>query len=106
MCLKKGVMALWLIAGIFVAGCGSDKTPPAKAVGAADPVAAAPASGLQTDVVCGMSVDPRASGTVTAEHEGRTYYFCSEMCRKSFEADPEKYAHHAGNPDAHGMPAP
>lgn len=106
MSLKKCVVALWLIAGIFVAGCGSDKTPPAKAVGEADPGAATPASGMETDVVCGMSVDPQAPGTLEAEYEGKTYHFCSDACRKSFEADPEKYAHRAGAPDAHGMPAP
>lgn len=43
-----------------------------------------------TDPVCGMSVDPEnAAGSV--EHEGRTYYFCGEGCRKAFEAEPGRY---------------
>lgn len=42
------------------------------------------------DVVCGMEVD-RASEH-TAVFEGRTYRFCSETCRKTFEASPVTYA--------------
>lgn len=43
-----------------------------------------------TDPVCGMQVDPEnAAGRV--EHEGKTYYFCSEGCRKAFEANPQKH---------------
>src|ERR1700675_4853182 len=42
------------------------------------------------DPVCGMSVDPaRARGS--AEHAGKTYYFCSPHCVEKFKADPEKY---------------
>jgi uncharacterized protein len=36
-----------------------------------------------TDPVCGMTID-RASA-LTAEHHGRTYYFCSEHCREAFD---------------------
>ncbi|MFT3763539.1 MAG: heavy metal translocating P-type ATPase [Pseudoxanthomonas sp.] len=42
------------------------------------------------DPVCGMSVDT-GKGKPTAEHEGRTYYFCSTGCRTKFLADPAKY---------------
>lgn len=44
-----------------------------------------------TDPVCGMSikVDQAAS---KVEREGKTFYFCSEACRKQFDADPAKYA--------------
>lgn len=43
-----------------------------------------------TDVVCGMSFLPeKAAGKV--EHQGSTYHFCSDACRKQFEADPEQY---------------
>lgn len=44
----------------------------------------------ETDPVCGMSVDT-ARAAATVEHEGKTYYFCSESCRKAFEREPEKY---------------
>jgi uncharacterized membrane protein YraQ (UPF0718 family)/YHS domain-containing protein len=43
-----------------------------------------------TDPVCGMKID-RAKA-FTASFGGRTYYFCSEGCRSTFEADPERYA--------------
>jgi uncharacterized protein len=40
-----------------------------------------------TDPVCGMSVDKRRART--AESQGRTFYFCSDDCRASFEAEPQ-----------------
>ncbi|WP_206455751.1 heavy metal translocating P-type ATPase [Aurantimonas marina] len=49
----------------------------------ADPV-------LFRDPVCGMTVDPEA-GKPTAVHDGHTFHFCSEGCRKKFEAAPEDY---------------
>lgn len=43
------------------------------------------------DPVCGMELDPH-----TAEHwstyRGRTYAFCTLVCKTSFEARPAKYA--------------
>jgi YHS domain-containing protein len=44
-----------------------------------------------TDPVCGMQVD-RAKA-LQLEHEGHTYYFCSEHCRHSFAEQPERYLH-------------
>lgn len=42
------------------------------------------------DPVCGMEVDPKeAAGK--SEHAGTTYYFCSEACKRDFDADPQKY---------------
>jgi YHS domain-containing protein len=43
-----------------------------------------------TDPVCGMAVDPRMSD-LAATIGGKTYYFCAEGCRQSFEAAPQKY---------------
>jgi YHS domain-containing protein len=46
---------------------------------------------MVTDPVCGMRIDDgEAAGT--AEYEGTTYYFCSEVCRETFVADPGTYA--------------
>jgi trehalose synthase len=42
------------------------------------------ASEERIDPVCGMFVDPRKS--IKAEFEGTPYYFCSESCRRDFEA--------------------
>jgi Cu+-exporting ATPase len=42
------------------------------------------------DPVCGMAVDP-ATAAGSAEHAGRTYYFCSRNCVARFQADPGRY---------------
>ncbi len=42
------------------------------------------------DPVCGMMVDPNA-GKPTVEHDGHTYHFCSDVCRKKFVAEPEAF---------------
>jgi len=57
------------------------------ASGAAAPAAAA---GEAIDPVCGMTVDV-ASSTIRSEHGGETIHFCSEHCKKKFDADPEAY---------------
>jgi len=45
----------------------------------------------ELDPICGMQVDP-ARATGRAEHEGRTYYFCSTFCLDKFQQEPAKYA--------------
>ena len=45
---------------------------------------------MAIDPVCGMDVD-EATETKTAEHNGKTYYFCSKGCRLDFQEDPDKY---------------
>src|ERR1700730_16933254 len=52
-----------------------------------------------TDPVCGMDVDP-ATARHRAEHDGRTYYFCSAGCRAKFAADPAKYLGPGPAPEA------
>ncbi len=42
------------------------------------------------DPVCGMEVNP-ATARATAEHLGRTFYFCCPHCAEKFKADPERY---------------
>ncbi|GAB4456627.1 MAG: hypothetical protein Kow0070_07060 [Anaerolineales bacterium] len=42
------------------------------------------------DPVCHMDIDP-ATAAGKSEYKGQTYYFCSLGCKKSFDADPEKY---------------
>lgn len=50
-----------------------------------------PPSGLQTaiDPVCGMSVS--TDSPIRHKHQGETYYFCSEHCKKRFAADPGSF---------------
>jgi YHS domain-containing protein len=46
---------------------------------------------MAKDLVCGMEVDPRSPDTLTTQYKGKTYYFCSKLCKKSFDASPEEY---------------
>ena len=46
---------------------------------------------MEIDPVCHMEVDPEDPPGGTAEHEGKTYYFCSPGCRKQFIDEPEKF---------------
>lgn len=49
-----------------------------------------PAETIVRDPVCGMVVDPNA-GKPSLAYEGHTYHFCSDSCRKKFEAVPQDY---------------
>lgn len=46
---------------------------------------------MTKDPVCGMTIDP-ARAAARTEHAGKTYYFCSSHCQRTFQADPKKYA--------------
>ncbi len=50
----------------------------------------AAAAELVTDPVCHMQVRA-VPETLHADHDGKTYYFCSEYCRDSFVAAPGRY---------------
>jgi xanthine dehydrogenase accessory factor len=45
------------------------------------------------DPVCGMSIVV-AVGSCQLEHEGQLFYFCSEGCLHTFQADPDRYISH------------
>ncbi len=49
-------------------------------------------TGLQTDPVCGMNVDP-AKAAATLMHNGHDYFFCGKGCAAKFAADPDRYLH-------------
>jgi len=57
------------------------------------------ASGTVIDPVCGMSVDPAATAH-RAEHDGKTYHFCSAGCRSKFIADPPRWLAPKREPEA------
>jgi xanthine dehydrogenase accessory factor len=59
--------------------------------------ASAPAPPLEeaVDPVCGMAVAV-AEASLTAEHAGRTFWFCSEHCRAAFLREPTGYPGPAG----------
>ena len=45
---------------------------------------------MEVDPVCGMRIDrEEAAGSI--EHEGKTYYFCSQTCYDAFKASPTSY---------------
>ena len=45
---------------------------------------------MAKDVVCGMDVRPDRAAA-TSDYQGKTYYFCSEYCKKEFDNNPGKY---------------
>ena len=42
------------------------------------------------DEVCGMTIEVKAA-TAAVEFQDRTYYFCTERCRRKFEEHPGWY---------------
>ena len=47
-------------------------------------------AGYAIDPVCGMQVEV-ANAAARTEHDGRVFHFCSDHCRRRFEADPQRY---------------
>jgi Cu+-exporting ATPase len=45
---------------------------------------------MAKDPVCGMEIK-ESEAAAKLEYKGKTYYFCSEGCKKSFEKKPDKY---------------
>ena len=45
---------------------------------------------MERDPVCGMAVDPEKA-KATAQHAGKSFYFCCSGCAAKFAADPAKY---------------
>ena len=64
--------------------------------------------GQVKDPVCGMTIEvARAAGSVTYGSE--EVYFCSDNCRRAFEAEPERFVPERHEPPftvKDGMPAP
>jgi Cu+-exporting ATPase len=46
---------------------------------------------MTSDPVCGMPVNAEQTAW-TSEYDGRTFYFCSEHCKRQFDQDPALYA--------------
>ena len=45
---------------------------------------------MSIDPVCGMSVDEKTA-PAKADYQGKTYYFCSEECKTTFQQNPSSY---------------
>jgi Cu+-exporting ATPase len=80
--------------------CGAQTANDADAVQGA---AVSAAAGDTHDPVCGMIVNP-ATAKHRAEHDGLTYYFCSDGCKAKFLADPARFLEPADKAVA-GVPA-
>lgn len=88
--------------GTFLVDSESQLRAAAAAPVAAPAVARKDHPGAARDPICGMDVDlaqARAAGHV-AEHQGRTYAFCSDGCRAKFLASPGKFADAGGHDHA------
>ena len=53
------------------------------------------------DPVCGMIID-RDTAKARATYDGREVYFCSDECRRAFQADPARYV--PGEAERHEAP--
>jgi len=65
-----------------------------------------PQASTVKDPVCGMTV--KTDAPHRAEHQGKTYYFCSAGCRAKFDSDPGRYLAppRPGTPVPHGHEKP
>lgn len=82
-------IALSVLAEIVQVRAAAAEAPREEAGGeAAEEPAGAPATAL--DPICGMTVEI-AGARHTAEHAGRSFYFCCGGCRERFLAEPERY---------------
>jgi Cu+-exporting ATPase len=73
---------------------------PSHSAHAAGPGPAAAASGLVTDPVCGMRIDPKTARGGSLEHAGETFHFCNPSCRERFKANPALYSRSHAAPAA------
>lgn len=46
--------------------------------------------GKEKDLICGMMVDTKTTQFKSIFQE-KTYYFCSEHCKKQFDENPKQY---------------
>ena len=46
---------------------------------------------MAKDPVCGMNVEEKTA-KFKSEHAGKTYYFCNQSCKATFDNNPNKYA--------------
>lgn len=45
---------------------------------------------MARDPVCGMEVDEKKAAAISV-YRGKTYYFCTQACKRAFGKDPAKY---------------
>jgi YHS domain-containing protein len=45
---------------------------------------------MAKDPVCGMNVDEKTA-KLKSEYNGKTYYFCAQGCKSTFDKSPSKF---------------
>ncbi|MCP8304252.1 MAG: YHS domain-containing protein [archaeon] len=45
---------------------------------------------MAKDPICGMDVNEKTAEH-KSEYKGQTYYFCSSLCKQTFDKEPAKY---------------
>lgn len=86
--MGKTILAVALLSlGAFLTFQGA-AAPPSTAPQDGQRPAAAQKTAQAVDPVCGMTVDP-AKAAGKSEHKGTTYYFCSDYCKRKFDASPD-----------------
>lgn len=78
-------VALSVFAEMVAARAGDRPVPAPPPVPVPEPSAAA-----ATDPVCGMAVAP-VPASPSAQHDGRTFWFCGSGCRQAFTDDPVRF---------------
>jgi len=92
--ITKGLMPgeRIVVSGTFLIDSESRMKMTAAAAPAAAPMAAKAAeTAAGIDPVCNMAVTAADAGEKMSLYKGKTYYFCSAMCKKDFDKDPDKY---------------
>jgi len=46
---------------------------------------------MAKDPICGMNVDEKTA-KLKSDYKGKTYYFCNQTCKTTFDKNPAKYA--------------
>jgi YHS domain-containing protein len=55
---------------------------------------------MAKDLVCNMDVDEKTAKYKTI-YQGKYYYFCAPGCKKTFEANPQKFVSGAPTGQSH-----
>ena len=55
---------------------------------------------MAKDLICGMEVNEKTAKHKT-EYRGKTYYFCSQMCKRTFDKNPAVYVSGQTKPSGH-----
>ncbi|MFG1393430.1 heavy metal translocating P-type ATPase [Xanthobacter agilis] len=85
--------------------CGGKAPSPDASAPAAPETSPTPEPVSAIDPVCGMQV-PVSAGQPSSTFEGKTYVFCCEGCKTTFDADPARAIAHAPPPLVFPTPAP